>query len=1296
MKKTFYSSLLLAVAFSTTILASTSPKTVYSVPADKAEKIKDNFNKGEFSTSSFAFTENKGQVMGYDGLPHPEVKFSFQQGGTQIFLLEKSIAYQFTKMHYPEGYLEMMRDKAGLEDMEKLQDLQKQIRTESFRMDMTLVGANKNCEITTKGKSTDYINFYNRNVLDVHSYSQVTYHNVYPGIDWVIYTKGKEVKYDFVVKPGADPSRIKMRFDHQEGLKLNADGSITMENSLGSITEKAPESFQAGKTILTKFKLIENTLSFELGNYDAHKILIIDPILVWATYYGGSGGDIGESSSVDGFGNVYLAGYTSSGNAIASSGHQNSFGGFIDAFLVKYNGIGIRQWATYYGGIELDLGRSCTIDINGNVFLSGYTESSTNISLTGHQNVYGGNGDAFLVKFNSSGVRQWGTYYGSNGGDAGEFTKIDGTGNVYLVGATQSTVSISSGGHQNVYAGGSQDAFLVKFNNNGVRQWSTYYGGAGDESGFACSVDGSGNVFLVGNTTSTAGIAIGGHQNIFAGVGDAFLVKFNTSGIRQWGTYYGGSANDDGISCSTDGTGNVFITGTTSSTTNIAIGGHQNFISGMFDSFLIKFNSNGVRQWGTYYGGNGNDEGHSCTSDGLGNVFLVGVTGSSVGVAYSGHQNVYGGGLDAFLVKFNGNGERQSASYYGGSGEDRGYSVSTEISGNIYLAGYSWSTSGIASGGHQNINGGGNDAFLVKFCDTPNQPSVITGNTLVCFGAAQSYSVTNDLTATSYSWSVPGSWSGTSTTNIVSATAGATGILSVTANNACGASPARTINITSNPLPTVSVNSGSICQGNSFTITPSGANTYTIQGGNAVVSPNANANYTIMGTSAQGCVSQNFATSSVTVNLNPTVTVNSGSICQGASFTISPSGANTYTIQGGNAVVSPNSNASYTVMGTSSQGCVSQNFATSSVTVNLNPTITVNSGSICQGSSFTIAPSGANTYTIQGGNAVISPNANSSYTVLGTSAQGCVSQNFATASVTVYLNPTITVNSGAICFGESFTLVPSGASTYTNVGFGSNLVVSPTSNTSFTIIGSSAEGCVAGAPAIANVSVNALPVVTVNSGAICSGQSFTLNPGGASSYSYSGGSAVVSPNVNTSYTVTGTSAEGCQATAVSNVTVNPLPSISISGTVEVICSGESVNLTATGASSYTWSEGSTGSTISTTLNSTTTYSVIGTDANGCANNAQVTQNVDACLGTIQSAFDSQQLAVYPNPNTGTFFIESTQSLDVTIYNALGQLILQQRLTEGKNSIQLNEEAKGIYILQVNQSGRISNYKLVKE
>jgi len=396
-------------------------------------------------------------------------------------------------------------------------------------------------------------------------------------------------------------------------------------------------------------------------------ITMAQNVRAWGTYYTGTGQvwpngeDRGQACITDAAGNVYMVGFTSSNSDIATAGaHQTVYAGGpivfgtggYDAFLVKFNSSGVRQWATYYGGSQDDMGISCAVDASGNVYMIGSTSSTSGIATAGaHETTIN---DGFLVKFNSNGVRQWGTYFEGNGNAC----TTDASGNIYIVGLTNSTSGIATAGAHQTVMSGSGDAFLVKFNSSGVKQWGTYFGGAssgasGMEKGLSCATDALGNVYMVGQTPSTSGIATtGAHQTIYGGGScDAFLVKFNSSGVMQWGTYYGGAGVDIGYSCATDASGNVYMSGGTQSTSGIATSGaHQTTIN---DAFLVCFNSSGVRQSGTYYGGIKN----VCTTDASGNVYMTGYTQSNSGIATTGaHQAVNGnsGYSDAFLVKFNG------------------------------------------------------------------------------------------------------------------------------------------------------------------------------------------------------------------------------------------------------------------------------------------------------------------------------------------------------------------------------------------------------------------------------------------------------------------------------------------------------------------------------------------------------------------------------------------------------------------------------------------------------------------
>lgn len=343
------------------------------------------------------------------------------------------------------------------------------------------------------------------------------------------------------------------------------------------------------------------------GGWDSYLAMFNSSgIRLWGTYYGGSGNEWSIGCCKDVTGAIYLAGSSSSSNNISSAAsHQVANAGGYDAFLAKFTNGGIRQWATYYGGLANDDGYTCTADALGNVYLIGQTFSSNNISSSGsHQTMYGGTngsfGDGYIAKFEPSGNRLWSTYYGGSGADWMFNCAIDAVGDLYIAGTT-STPSLglisTPAAHQTNYGGGSYDAFLLKMNASGVRLWCTFYGGTGTEDYNWCDVDASGNVYLTGNTnTSAAGIIstpCAYQQNYAGGQLDAYLVKFNTLGARLWGTYYGGTGIEEWSTCSTDGFGNVYLTGRTSSSSSLVFassGCHQSAFGGnSFDGYIAKF-----------------------------------------------------------------------------------------------------------------------------------------------------------------------------------------------------------------------------------------------------------------------------------------------------------------------------------------------------------------------------------------------------------------------------------------------------------------------------------------------------------------------------------------------------------------------------------------------------------------------------------------------------------------------------------------------------------------------------------
>ncbi|MGZ3866164.1 MAG: PKD domain-containing protein, partial [Bacteroidia bacterium] len=500
-------------------------------------------------------------------------------------------------------------------------------------------------------------------------------------------------------------------------------------------------------------------------------------------------------------------------------------------------------------------------------------------------------------------------------------------------------------------------------------------------------------------------------------------------------------------------------------------------------------------------------------------------------------------------------------------------------------------------------------------------PTVTVASATVCPGASTTLSASG---ASTYTWAPTGSLS-SSTGSTVTATPASTTVYTITGTSAasCTSTTTATVTIGSGITPTVP--SATICNGSSTTLNASGGTTYTwspatglsaTTGTSVIASPASTTTYTI--NAATGACT-GTTTAVVTVNPLPPVTVNSPSVCIGGNATLTANGATTYSwspaaglsaTTGANVTANPTVTTTYTVVGTTSS-CTAQ--ATSTVTINPLPTVTSTSASICPGGTGTITASGASTYSWNTGatTATISDNpaVTTNYTVTGTSAAGCV--NSATTTINVLAGISITPPSATICVNGSATLTASGATSYTwspatglSSTNGASVVSNNTVSTTYTITGSTGT---CSATATATLVVNPLPPVAVNGATICAGQqTATLTAVGATSYNWnpstglsssSGGSVTATPATTTSYTVTGTDGNGCVNTATTTVTVNPLPTITVVSTT--ICPTSTGTLTASGASTYTWNTGATGPSFTDSPVVTTTYTVAGTDANGC-------------------------------------------------------------------------------------------------
>lgn len=687
------------------------------------------------NNTSLLFIENKGQITDQFGKTRLDIQYAVSsKDGLNVFIGKGGIHYQFSNI--PNTYLDRQ---TGLAVIPCKKDVS---QCDMYRMDVTLVDANLNARMIADEQHGYYeiyhTGYVGGNDMLINSFKRITYKDIYPNIDWVLYFKQDHLEYDFVVRPGGNIKNIKLRYDGTTEIQ-QLDNNIKALTPMGQVSEGKLYCYEqkSGKEISSKFELNNNILSFDVETNNRETV-VIDPTLIWGTYFGGSSQDYGQSITCDNLGNVYVAGFTSSISHIATSGaYQYTYGGAPgaggDAFLSKFNSSGAIQWTTYYGGNGNDGGWGVALDDTGNVYMSGYTASATSIATAGsHQSTLGGNFDVFIAKFTNAGMLKWATYYGGSGSDYPYGIVCDHSGNVYISGQTSSVDSIATTGSYQSINGGLDDGFLAKFNGNGNLTWATYYGGSNTDRANGLTIDDVGNLYVTGTTLSSNSIStVGSHQSTFGGGMDAFICKFSNGGGLIWASYYGGSGQDGAYDITFDGLGNLYIFGITSSIDSIAtVGAHQVvYGGGSSDAFLAKFNTSGILQWGTYYGGNAFEQGLKITSN-AGVVYVTGGTQSTSSIATTdGYQSTIGGYDDAFLAQFSSVGSLIWATYYGGTGGDQGQGI-VVYNKDVYLTGSTYSTTNIATtGSYQNIFGGGaTDCFIAKFSNLITEIQPTNGN----------------------------------------------------------------------------------------------------------------------------------------------------------------------------------------------------------------------------------------------------------------------------------------------------------------------------------------------------------------------------------------------------------------------------------------------------------------------------------------------------------------------------------------------------------------------------------------
>ena len=470
-------------------------------------------------------------------------------------------------------------------------------------------------------------------------------------------------------------------------------------------------------------------------------LLASSPVVDWSSFLGGSNYEDGIGIAMDGSGNAWVTGYTTSSD-FASGGFDNTSNGGRDAFVAKIDADGTLAWSSYLGGKSDDYGSAIAIDDSGNAWVTGYT-SSIDFASGGFDTTLGGSQDAFVATITADGTRAWSSYLGGSGGDSGAAIAIDPSGNAWVTGRASST-DFSSGGFDTTLGGG-QDAFVAKINADGTLAWSSYLGGSGGDNGTAIAIDPEGNAWVTGDTSSSD-LASGGFDTSLGGGSDLFVAKIDANGTLAWSSYLGGSGGESGSGygngISIDVDGDAWVTGTTGST-DLASGGFDTSYNGGQDAFVAKINADGTLAWSSYLGGSGSECDSGIALDGSGNAWMVGYT-TSTDFAVGGFDTSYGGDQDAYVAKINDDGTLAWSTYLGGNGDDGGYGIAVDGDGNAWVTGDT-QTTGFASGGFDTSYNGGEDAFVAKISDFNKDAPVAYDQSLT---TAEDTAISGAVTAT--------------------------------------------------------------------------------------------------------------------------------------------------------------------------------------------------------------------------------------------------------------------------------------------------------------------------------------------------------------------------------------------------------------------------------------------------------------------------------------------------------------------------------------------------------------------
>ncbi len=584
----------------------------------------------------------------------------------------------------------------------------------SAALRLTLVGSAGPMHGEGRERLSGHVNYFtgsDRSAwrLNVPTFSRVLYPEVYRGIDVAYYGNQSELEYDFVVHPGAGPEQIRLRFEGADEVTIDPSGALRIGIAGHTIVQRPPVIYQetaGARTIVDGRYLVENDgdVVFQVARFDATRALIIDPVLIYSTFLGGSltpSSEQGRSIAIDATG-IYVTGSTPAVDfPTILQAFDTTANGSTDVFVAKLNpaGSGL-EYGTYLGGTSDDLGTGIAVDAAGSAYVTGSTQSTSfPTTADAFDTTANGGSDVFVVKLNPTGsTLDYGTYLGASSFEQGAGIAVDAAGSAYVTGFTLSTsFPTTPGGFDTTFAG-TQDVFVAKLHPAGTSlEYGTYLGGSSSDAGTGIAVDAAGSAYVTGSTSSADfPTTAGAFDTIANGSNDVFVTKLSPAGSAlEYGTYLGGNSSDLGTAIAVDAAGSAHVTGSTlSGNFPTTAGAFDTIASGANDVFVAKLHPTGTSlEYGTYLGGSSSDAGTGIAVDAAGSAYVTGSTISADFPTTAGaFDTIANGANDVFVTKLNAaGGGLEYGTYLGGSSDDRSIGIAVDAAGRAYVTGFTGS-----------------------------------------------------------------------------------------------------------------------------------------------------------------------------------------------------------------------------------------------------------------------------------------------------------------------------------------------------------------------------------------------------------------------------------------------------------------------------------------------------------------------------------------------------------------------------------------------------------------------------